>query len=111
MEWALALAHDEVINGLVVDVKEESGAVLPIAADDIARDVGAVFDTGTDVEEFLDELGRLGVYRIAWVVTFLDGWMARASPADSVQTSEGTGFVDSVGLAWTNPFRDRVRRC
>ena len=65
LEWALALARDEVINGLVVDVKDESGSVLPLAADDIARDIGAVFDTGTDVEGFLDEVGRLGVYRIA----------------------------------------------
>ena len=109
LEWALGLARDGVINGLVVDVKDEGGSVLPLAADDLASDIGAVVDTGTDVEGFLEELGRLGVYRIARVVTFLDGWLARASPADAVQTYDGAVFVDSIGLAWINPFRDRAR--
>ena len=109
LAWALGLARDGVINSLVIDVKDEGGSVLPLAADDISIEMGAVVSTGTDVEGFLEELRRLGVYRIARVVTFLDGWLARASPADAALTYEGTVFVDSIGLAWTNPFRDRAR--
>ena len=109
LAWTLGLARNGVINALVVDVKGEGGSVLPLAADDISIDMGALVSTGTDVEAFLDELGRLGVYRIARVVTFLDGWLARALPADAALTYEGAVFVDSIGLAWTNPFRDRAR--
>ena len=32
MAWALELARDGTINAIVVDIKEEGGATLPLAA-------------------------------------------------------------------------------
>ena len=72
--------------------------------------MGAVRDTGTDLEAFFNELGRLGIHRIARVVTFLDGRLARAYPETAVRTPQGEIFRDSIGLAWTDPFSDLARR-
>ena len=110
LDWVLGHARAGTITALVVDVKDEGGSVLPIVANDTARSMGAVVGTGTDVEGFLAELQGLGVYRIARVVTFLDGRLARAFRETSVRTHEGTLFRDSIGLSWTTPLSDLARR-
>ena len=110
LDWALGLVRAGIVSSLVIDVKDEGGAVLPMVANDIARDMGAVRDTGTDLEAFFNELGRLGIHRIARVVTFLDGRLARAYPETAVRTPQGEIFRDSIGLAWTDPFSDLARR-
>lgn len=109
MEWTLGLARANLISAVVVDVKDEAGSVLPLAATQQVIDMRAVRGTGTDVEGFLTELAELGVYRIARVVTFLDGRFARAFPADAILTATGSVFVDSIGLAWSNPFSEAAR--
>ena len=110
LDWVLGLARAGTITALVVDVKDEGGSVLPLVANDTARSMGAVVGTGTDVGEFLAELKRLGIYRIARVVTFLDGRLARAFPETAVRTYGGMLFRDSIGLSWTNPLSDLARR-
>ena len=87
LNWALNLARRGLITALVIDVKNEGGAVLPEVANQTAIDMGAVRGTGTDLEGFLAELEELGVYRIARVVTFMDGWLARAIPRPRSSTS------------------------
>ena len=110
LDWALGLARRGVINALVIDVKQEQGAMLSIVANDTARQIGAVVDPPTDVEGFLDELQDLGVYRIARVVTFLDGWFAFNFPAEAILDYQGRVFEDLIGLAWSNPFSEAARR-
>lgn len=110
LSWALDLARDGVITALVVDVKDEGGAVLPLVANQRAIDMGAVRSTFTDVEGFLDDLADLGVYRIARVVAFLDGWLANGRPQTALRSLNGSIFRDSIDLAWTDPFHDISRQ-
>ena len=110
LEWVLSLARAGTINALVVDVKDEGGSALPIVANQTAIDMGAVRDTATDVQGFLDQLGDLGVYRIARVVTFLDGWLANGHPETAIRDFDGSIFRDGIDLAWTDPFHDLSRR-
>ena len=110
LAWAVGLARDGVINALVIDVKNEQGAVLPLVANETAIELGAVHSTFTDVEGFLQELDSLGVHRIARVVTFLDGWLAIGRPETAIRDFDGGVFRDSIDLAWTNPFNDLARR-
>ena len=110
LDWVLGLARSGTITSLVVDVKEEAGSVLPLAATDQVREMGAVRSTGTDVEGFLEELGDLGIYRIARVVTFLDGRYAFAFPADAHRGNDGAIFRDSLGQAWSNAFQVGARQ-
>ena len=110
IDWVLGLARAGTITSLVVDVKDEHGSVLPLAATDQGRDMNAVRATGTDVEGFLEQLGDLGIYRIARVVTFLDGRYAFAFPTDAHRGNDGAIFRDSLGLAWSNAFAEGARR-
>ena len=89
LAWVLELAQDGLINAVVVDIKEEGGGVLPLAATPAVHALGAVVDPGTDVAAFLDELERIGIYRIARVVTFLDRRLAIAYPADAIRLRRG----------------------
>ena len=110
LAWATGLAREGAITALVVDVKDEGGAVLPLVANETARDLDAVRSTFTDVEGFLQDLGELGIYRIARVVTFLDSRLAVGRPATALRSFSGEIFRDGLGLAWTNPFSDLARR-
>jgi len=104
----LDLARDGTINAVVIDVKEEGGGVLPLVATDAARALGAVLEPGSDIEAFLRELDRLGIYRIARVVTFLDRRFVLAYPDDAIRTTAG-GVLDDGVFAWTDPFSARAR--
>ncbi len=109
-EWALELARNGAINALVIDVKDEGGAMLPLVANQTGIDMGAVRSTGTDVEGFLADLEALGVYRIARVVTFMDGRLAINHPQTAVRHYNGAIFRDGMSAAWIDPFHDLSRR-
>ena len=109
-EWALQLARNGHINALVIDVKDEGGLMLPLVANQIGIDMGAVHGTGTDVEGFLEDLEALGVYRIARVVTFMDSWLANNHRQTAVRDYSGAIFRDDSNWAWIDPFHDLSRR-
>lgn len=108
MAWALELARDGTINAIVVDIKEEGGATLPLAATADGLRLDAVVDTGTDVGAFLRELGEMDVYRIARQVTFLDRRLAQGRPETALRLADGTALDDGA-YAWTDPRADEVR--
>ena len=108
LAWVIELAHDGLINAVVVDVKEEGGGVLPFAATPAVHALGAVVDPGTDVAAFLDELERIGIYRIARLVTFLDRRLAIAYPADAIRLAGGQ-LLDTGAYAWSHPASERAR--
>jgi hypothetical protein len=108
LEWVLGLAHEGLINAVVIDIKEEGGGVLPLVATPAVHALGAIVDPGTDVAMFLDELEQVGVYRIARLVTFLDRRLATAYPADAIRLAGGELLDDGV-YAWSHPARERPR--
>ena len=109
-DWALNLARDGVVNAFVIDVKHENGSVLSLVANDTAWAFGAVRDPAPDIDQFLAELGRLNIYRIARVVTFLDTSLALGAPDTALRTTDNTIFRDALDLAWTSPFTETARR-
>ena len=110
LEFVLDLARNGYINALVIDVKDEGGSPLPLVANQIAINMGAVRGTGTDVEGFLEDLEALGVYRIARVVTFMDSWLANSHPQTAIRDFDGSIFRDDSNWAWIDPFHDLSRR-
>ena len=106
---AIRLADDGLITAIVIDVKEEGGAVLPLVASTEAQQIDAVVDPGTDIAAFLQALADRGIYRIARLVTFLDGRFARAHPESALQTQDGDIYVDESGLGWLNPAHPAAR--
>ena len=104
LAWALDLARAGTISALVIDVKDEGGSVLSLLATGTAREIGAAWDPGQNLERFLAELGELGIYRIARVVTFLDTRFAFAFPPEAIRGRDGSIFVGQQGAAWVSAF-------
>ena len=104
LAWALDLARAGTISALVIDVKDEAGSVLSLLATGTVREIGAAWDPGQHLAQFLSELGELGVYRIARVVTFLDSHFAFAFPWEAIRGRDGTIFVGQQGAAWVSAF-------
>ena len=109
LRWAIGLADAGLITAIVIDVKEEGGGVLPLVASPRAQEIGAVVDPGTDIAAFLQALAERGIYRIARLVTFLDGRFARAHPESALLTRGGNIFVDGSGLSWLDPANPAAR--
>lgn len=99
----LDMIEGTVINTLVFDTKEESGAVLYDSQVPDARSTGAVLNS-YDVEEALAAARERGLYTITRIVTFQDGYWAPANPEHAARnTATGGIWENSRGLAWMDP--------
>ena len=110
LDWALDLARRGTVTALVIDIKDEGGSVLSLVANRTAHAIDAADDPGTEIEAFLSELSRLGIYRIARVVAFLDGRLALGLPETALRTNQGAIFRSANGWAWTDPSSELARR-
>jgi len=99
----LQMIEGTVINTLVFDTKEESGAVLYDSQVPDARATGAVLDS-YDVETVLAAAEERGLYTITRIVTFQDGYWAPANPDHAaLDTSTGEIWENNRGLTWMDP--------
>lgn len=99
----LQMIDGTVINTLVFDTKEESGAVLYDSQVPDARATGAVLDS-YDVEAVLAAARERGLYTITRIVTFQDGYWAPANPDHAaIDTTTGQIWENNRGLAWMDP--------
>ena len=105
------LIERDLINAVVVDLKDEGGRVVPFAANETARameaDAQFAFPRTTS---FLEQLGEQGVYRIGRIVTFFDPWYSAWHPQHSLHNLSGGRFRDSNGNSWASPFSFEARR-
>ncbi len=107
--WVLDLVRRDLINAVVIDIKDEGGNVSYFAATAATDAIGATWredSTGA----FLEELGSMGVYRIGRIVTFLDGRYAGAHPQAALRHIQGSSFRDGAGQRWSSPFKAEARR-
>lgn len=106
--WAHDLVDRNLINAVVVDLKDETGQVFSIAATPTVEQIGASRD-GSSVAAFLEELQNKGVYRIGRVVTFLDNtypWWFRDNALHHVN---GGLFFDGMGSTWSSAYTSGAR--
>ncbi len=103
------LVDADLINSVVIDIKEEAGRVVSFAATPLAEQIEADRD-GAPLAAFLEELKNKGVYRIGRVVTFLDDRYASWFPEESLHRFDGGLFRDSMGLAWSSVYSSQTRQ-
>lgn len=108
-EWVHRLVDDNLINAVVVDLKDESGQVFSIAATPTVEQIGASRD-GESVGRFLEDLESKGVYRIGRVVTFLDNIYPWSFPENSLHNLGGGRFMDGMGITWSSAYSPGARR-
>jgi hypothetical protein len=103
----LSLADDG-LTALELDVKDENGEVgFQKLAPPLARAVGAA-KPFYDAHEAAQAAEEAGVYLIGRVVVFEDPILATNRPQLAIQRSGGGAWTNSAGLAWTNPYDERV---
>ncbi|MYB21874.1 MAG: hypothetical protein F4066_08775 [Chloroflexi bacterium] len=107
--WAHDLVDRNLINAVVVDIKDEVGLVYSFAATPTVRQMEADRD-GESVAAFLEELKNKGVYRIGRVVTFLDRTYPRWFTDDALRSLSGGLFFDSMGSTWSSAYKSGARR-
>lgn len=106
------LVHDlvdrDLINAVVVDLKDESGQVFSIAATPTVEQINA--DRGGEsVGAFLRELQGKGVYRIGRIVTFLDRTYPWWFADHALHNLAGGLFVDDMGSTWSSAYSSGAR--
>jgi hypothetical protein len=108
-EWAHDLVDRNLINAVVVDLKNESGQVFSIAATPEVEEIGAAHN-GQSVATFLEELEDKGVYRIGRVVTFLDNTYPWEYRENGLHNLAGGLFLDGMGSTWSSAYSSEARR-
>jgi hypothetical protein len=96
------------LNTIELDVKDENGEVgfvRPAVA--LAADVGAAQDY-YDAREAAAKAEEAGVYLIGRLVVFEDPKLAASRPDLAIKTPGGDVWTTRAGLAWTNPYDERV---
>ena len=98
------------LNAIELDVKDETGRVgfrWPNVK--LARAIGAAQDF-YKAPQVAKRLDRAGVYLIGRVVVFEDHLLAEERPDMAIQNRDGGVWRSAAGLAWTNPYDERVWR-
>lgn len=106
--WAHDLVDRNLINAVVVDLKDETGQVFSIASTPTVEQIGADRD-GSSVAAFLEELHNKGVYRIGRVVTFLDNTYPWWFRGDALHHVSGGLFLDGMGSTWSSAYTSGAR--
>lgn len=106
--WVHDLVDRNLINAVVVDIKDESGQVFSIAATPTVERINADRN-GAAVGDFLQELENKGVYRIGRVVTFLDNIYPYWFNANALHHVDGGLFKDGMGVTWSSAYSKGAR--
>ncbi|MGH3011090.1 MAG: putative glycoside hydrolase [Gaiellaceae bacterium] len=103
----LSLA-DKGLTALQLDVKDENGEIgFGRQAPALARSIGAAkafYNPGKAAQA----AEAAGVYLIGRVVVFEDPILATQRPRLAIKRQGGGIWTTSTGLAWTNPYDERV---
>ncbi len=107
-EELLTLVDETELNAMVIDVKNDEGAVTFLA------EAGPSFELETgvnyirDIEGLMAELKAHDVYAIARIVCFKDPELAKKRPELALLNEKGKPVTDGGGLAWVDPTNEEV---
>jgi hypothetical protein len=98
------------LNTLELDIKDEEGTVA--FSPRVAPAAGPIGSAGGFYDPALvaRTAHAAGVYLIGRVVTFQDPLLAMRRPGLAVRRADGSRWLTSAGLAWVNPYDQRVWR-
>jgi hypothetical protein len=100
----------EGLNTIELDVKDENGEVAFVPAGvRLARTVGAA-RRYYDPREVAAKVHEAGLYLIGRVVTFEDPILSAGASDLAIRRADGSRWLTSAGLGWTNPYDTRVWR-
>ncbi|HEX9380074.1 MAG TPA: putative glycoside hydrolase [Gaiellaceae bacterium] len=99
--------QDGGLNTIELDVKDENGDVAFLANVPLARKVGAA-KRYYNPQLAVAKVHAAGLYLIGRIVTFEDPALSAGAPELAIRRADGSRWVNSAGLGWTNPYDRRV---
>ena len=95
------------LNTIELDVKDENGDIGFPANVALARKIGSA-KRYYDAERTVAKIHAAGLYLVGRVVTFEDPALAAGVPQFAIRRADGSRWLNSAGLGWTNPYDRRV---
>jgi hypothetical protein len=95
------------LNTIELDVKDENGLVgFPVNVP-LAHEIGSS-KRYYDAQRAVATIHAAGIYLVGRVVTFEDPLLAAGAPQLAIRRADGSRWLNSAGLGWTNPYDRRV---
>jgi len=94
---------ETMINTVVVDMKEEEGQVY-VPGVKAAERCKAYERAVPDLEPWLADLKKRGIYTVARIVVFKDNRMPRYDKSMAVHNAQGELWFDRHKITWLDPF-------
>jgi hypothetical protein len=103
-----ASLKDEGLNTIVLDIKDENGAVAFSSPEaPLASQIGAAGGY-YDPSSVADQLHADGIYLIGRISVFEDPVLSAKRPDMAIQQADGSMWLDSRGFGWSNEYDKRV---
>lgn len=96
------------LNSMVIDIKDDTGAVSYLSEVPLARKTAADSKRIADPKKLLATLKSEGIYPIARIVAFKDPHLAKKRPDLAVKSTYGGSWQDRRGQAWVSPYSREV---
>mgnify|MGYP006278310835 CR=1 FL=1 len=107
-EPIMALADPKVgMNSIQIDVKDERGELAFSTPIPLANKSGAQQDI-YDPVKVLRRAHDAGLYTIARIVTFQDGYAPQADPSIALHTPSGALWKNNLGITWLDPTNEKA---
>ena len=95
------------LNTIELDVKDENGEIgFPVNVP-LAKRIGSA-SRYYNAQRAAATIHAAGLYLIGRVVTFEDPALAAGAPQLAIRRADGSRWLNSAGLGWTNPYDRRV---
>jgi hypothetical protein len=95
------------LNTIELDVKDENGDIAFPVNVPLARKIGSA-KRYYDAQHAVATIHAAGLYLIGRVVTFEDPALSAGVPQMAIRRADGSRWLNSAGLGWTNPYDKRV---
>lgn len=106
-EPIMALADPKVgMNAIQIDVKDERGELAFSTPIPLANESGAQQDI-YDPVTVLRRAHGAGLYTIARIVTFQDGYAPQSDPSIALHTPSGGLWKNDLGITWLDPTNEK----
>ena len=102
------LVKETELNSIVIDIKDYSGLVFFDTNVPLVNEIDAEDIRIPDLEDWLAELKKDGIYSIARLTVMQDPYLAEKMPEIALRSDEGGLWKDYKGLSWVDPTQRLV---
>lgn len=109
LEKALAICESTEINALVIDIKNDDGAIAWQSNIEVVNQIKSNQSAPLkNYEKLMKYLNQNNIYSIARVVAFKDPYLAERKNEHAIQLKSGEVYKDKSGKIWVNSFDEYV---